>query len=72
MRDVADTRQGFEEPDSSINSGMYLKDVMNRQREDFYYMHTLIEVVANEQETLESVRSSCRWRSKRPGLFRMF
>ena len=53
MRDVADTRQDFEELDSAINSGMYLKDVMNRQGEDFYYMHTLIEVVANDPETLE-------------------
>ena len=53
MRDVADTRQDFEELDSAINSGMYLKDVMNRQGEDFYYMHTLIEVVANDSETLE-------------------
>ena len=30
MRDVADTRQDFEELDSAIASGMYLKDVMNR------------------------------------------
>ena len=37
MRDVADTRQDFEELDSAIASGMYLKDVMNRQGEDFYY-----------------------------------
>ena len=53
MRDVADTRQDFEELDSAIASGMYLKDVMNRQGEDFYYMHTLIEVTANDPETLE-------------------
>ena len=53
MRDVADTRQDFEELDSAIASGMYLKDVMNRQGEDFYYMHTLIEVTAGDPETLE-------------------
>ena len=53
MRDVADTRQDFEELDSAIASGMYLKDVMNRQGEDFYYMHTLIEVTADDPETLE-------------------
>ena len=53
MRDVADTRQDFEELDSAIHAGMYLKDVMNRQGEDFYYMHTLIEVTANDPETLE-------------------
>ena len=40
MRDIADTRQDFEELDSAIASGMYLKDVMNRQGEDFYYMLT--------------------------------
>ena len=53
MRDVGDTRQDYEELDSAINSGLYLKDVMNRQGEDFYYMHTLIEVTANDPETLE-------------------
>lgn len=53
MRDVADTRQDFEELGSAIASGMYLKDVMNRQGEDFYYMHTLIEVTAGDPETLE-------------------
>lgn len=31
MRDVGDTRQDYEELDSAIASGLYLKDVMNRQ-----------------------------------------
>ena len=53
MRDIGDTRQDYEELDSAINSGLYLKDVMNRQGEDFYYMHTLIEVTALDPETLE-------------------
>ena len=53
MRDVGDTRQDYEELDSAISSGLYLKDVMNRQGEDFYYMHTLIEVIAFDPETLE-------------------
>ena len=53
MRDVGDNRQDFEELDSAISSGLYLKDVMNRQGEDFYYMHTLVEVAADEPETLE-------------------
>ena len=53
MRDVGDNRQDFEELDSAINSGLYLKDVMNRQGEDFYYMHTLVEVTAGDPETLE-------------------
>lgn len=50
MRDVGDTRQDYEELDSAITSGLYLKDVMNRQGEDFYYMHTLIEVVADDPD----------------------
>ena len=53
MRAVGDTRQDYEELDSAITSGLYLKDVMNRQGEDFYYMHTLIEVVADDPDTLE-------------------
>ena len=53
MRDVGDTRQDYEELDSAITSGLYLKDVMNRQGADFYYMHTLIEVVADDPDTLE-------------------
>ena len=53
MRDVGDTRQDYEELDSAINSGLYLKDAMNRQNEDFYYMHTLVEVTADDPETLE-------------------
>ena len=53
MRDVGDTRQDYEELDSAISSGLYLKDVMNRQGEDFYYMNTLIEVTADDPETLE-------------------
>lgn len=53
MRDVGDTRQDYEELDSAITSGLYLKGVMNRQGEDFYYMHTLIEVVADDPDTLE-------------------
>lgn len=53
MRDVGDTRQDYEELDSAIASGLYLKDAMNRQGEDFYYMHTLIEVTAEDPDTLE-------------------
>jgi hypothetical protein len=46
MRDVGDTRSDYEELDSAINAGMYLKDGMNRYSEDLYYMHTMIEVSA--------------------------
>ena len=53
MRDVGDTRQDYEELDSAIHSGLYLKDSINRSGEDFYYMNTLIEVVATDPDTLE-------------------
>ena len=53
MRNVGDTRQDFEELDSAISSGLYLKDAMNRNGEDFYYMHVLLEVTADDPETLE-------------------
>ncbi len=53
MKDIGDTRQDYEELDSAIASGLYLKEVMNREGEDFYYMHTVIEVTADNAETLE-------------------
>ena len=46
MRDVGDTRQDYEELDSAISSGLYLKDVMNRQGENFYYMHMQLEEIS--------------------------
>jgi len=63
MRDVGDTRQDYEELDDAINAGLYLKNGMNRNGEDFYYMYTLIEVVADDLATLEkrvaSVETLC-------------
>ena len=53
MRDVGDTRQDFEELDSAISAGLYLKDEMNRNNEDFYYMSTLIDVSAATASQLE-------------------
>lgn len=53
MRDVGDTRQDYEELDSAIAAGMYLKENMNRNNEDFYYMHTVIEVTADNPDLLE-------------------
>lgn len=53
MRDVGDTRTDYEELDSAINAGMYLKDGMNRYNEDCYYMHTMIEVSAENLDLLE-------------------
>ena len=55
MRDVDDTRQDFEELDSAITSGLFLKEQMNRNNEDFYYMSTLVEVTAPSAELLEQL-----------------
>lgn len=54
MRDVEDTRVDYEEMDDAITSGMYIKEQLNREGEEFFYMHTLIEVVAGDLETLEA------------------
>ncbi len=63
MRDVDDTRSDYEELDSAIYSGLFLKDGMNRDNEDFYYMHIVIEVKANSyealQKRLEAVQTFC-------------
>ncbi len=53
MRDVEDTRADFEEMDDAISSGMYIKEQLNREGEEFFYMNTLIEVTAFDPETLE-------------------
>ncbi len=53
MREVGDTRQDFEELDDAISSGFYLKEGMNRAAQDFYYMATVIEVTAYDEEELE-------------------
>ena len=42
MRDVEDTRADFEEMDDAISSGLYIKEQLNREGEEFFYMHTLI------------------------------
>jgi hypothetical protein len=54
MRDVGDTRADYEQLESAIFSGMYLKDGMNRSMQDLYNMSTLIEVSAESAELLES------------------
>lgn len=53
MRDVEDTRADFEEMDDAISSGLYIKEQLNREGEEFFYMHTLIEVTATDTDTLE-------------------
>ena len=58
MRDIGDTRQDYEEVDSAIDSGLYIKNEMNRNGEDFYYMTTLIEV---QGDTLELMEQRASW-----------
>lgn len=53
MREVGDTRQDYEELDSAISSGFWLKEGINRTGQDFYYMSTVIEVTADNAEDLE-------------------
>lgn len=53
MRDVEDTRADFEQMDDAISSGMYIKEQLNREGEEFFYMNTLIEVTAFDPESLE-------------------
>ena len=43
MRDVADTRSDFEELDSAISSGIYLKEGMNRGNQDFSICQQLLK-----------------------------
>jgi hypothetical protein len=54
MRDIGDTRADYEQLDDAISSGIYMKDEMNRNGEDFYYIHTLIEVVAEDLDVLNA------------------
>lgn len=64
MRDVGDTRTDYESLDDAIQSGYYIKDSINRNNQDFYYMHTLIEVTADDEQTLKErikrVENLCR------------
>ena len=46
-------KQPREKTVNAIGAGLYLKEGMNREGQDFYYMHTLIEVIADDPDTLE-------------------
>ena len=54
MRDVDDTRADYEQLDSAIYAGQYIKSQMNRANEDYYDIYTLIEVTADAAELLET------------------
>lgn len=53
FRSVDVTRQDFEEMDDAIDSGLYIKDAVNRGGEQFHYMHTLIEITADSEGELK-------------------
>lgn len=69
MNDVEDTRTDFEEMDDAISSGFYIKDKINRDGEEFYYMHTIVEVTAPDVETLESRVRNVKNRCTSLGLY---
>ena len=52
IREVSDTNTDFDDLDSAINSGYFLKDGL-ANNEDFYYMSILITVTAHTPEELE-------------------
>ena len=52
IREVSDTNTDFDDLDSAINSGYFLKDGL-ANNEDFYYMSILITVTAYTPEELE-------------------
>ena len=52
IREVSDTNTDFDDLDSAINSGYFLKDGL-ANNEDFYYMSILITVTAHMPEELE-------------------
>lgn len=58
MRDVGDTRADYEQLGDAISAGIFLKEGINREGEDLYYMHTVLEVVADDPDTLEQRLSS--------------
>ena len=53
LREVGDTRQDYEELDSAISGGFWLKEGCNRTGQYFYNMSTVIEVTAEDEEELE-------------------
>ena len=69
MKDVEDTRTDYEEMDDAISAGLYIKDKMNREGEEFYYMHTIIEVIAPDEETLEARIRNVKNRCTSLGLY---
>lgn len=52
IKDASDTNADFDDLDSAIRSGYFLKQGLSNN-EDFYYMNLLITITANNQEELQ-------------------
>ena len=52
MKETSDTNTDFDDMDSAVRSGYYLKDGLAKNQ-DFYYINTLITITADSQEELE-------------------
>lgn len=52
MKETSDTNTDFDDIDSAIRAGYYLKDGL-ANNQDFYYINTLITITADSREELE-------------------
>lgn len=52
MKETSDTNTDFDDIDSAVQSGYYLKDGL-ANNQDFYYINTLITITADSAEELE-------------------
>lgn len=52
MKETSDTNTDFDDIDSAVRAGYYLKDGL-ANNQDFYYINTLITITADSQEELE-------------------
>ena len=52
LKDASDTNSDFDDLDSAIRAGYYLKQGISNN-EDFYYMNLLVTITASSQEELQ-------------------
>lgn len=53
IQEVGDTRSDYEQLDDAIESALFMKSQINREGEDFYYIHTLMSVSADNLDDLK-------------------
>ena len=53
IQDVGDTRSDYEQLDDAIESALFMKAQINREGEDFYYIHILMSVSADNVDDLK-------------------